>query len=76
MIEQKTPFPAAGHARGAGRPADASQAVAAIIAITRREWLAQGGDARAPAAAAAGRPQPAPPSIRFAPDAKGLSEAA
>ncbi len=76
MIEQKTQFPIAGQADRAGRPADARQAVAAIIAVTRREWLAQGRAAHASAEAAARRPRPAQPSIRFAPGAKGLSETA
>ncbi len=44
--------------------------IAAIIAITRREWMSQGGVPPARGEAAADRPRLAHPLIRFALDAK------
>ena len=71
MIDQEMHLPVrdrtAPHNDGIG------QAIAAIIAITRREWMAQGLAPAAPDEAAADRARYAHPLIRFALDAKRSS---
>jgi hypothetical protein len=68
MIDQELNFPVRGPT--APRNNGIGQAIAAIIAITRREWMAQG---LAPDEVAADRARYAHPLIRFALDAKRSS---
>ena len=71
MIDQEVNWPVR------DRPAPCNdgigQAIAAIVAITRREWMAQGLAPAAPDEAAADRARYAHPLIRFALDAKRSS---
>jgi hypothetical protein len=68
MIDQETnlPIPDRTPAQSDG----IGQAIAAIIAITRREWLSQGPASAAPDAVATDRARIAHPLVRFALDAK------
>ena len=73
MIDQKLRFPVAGPADRIEWTTDTTEVIAAIIAITRREWLAQGRDLPAAGEAAADRPRPAHPLVRFAFDSNRSS---
>ena len=71
MIDQELNWPA--RDRTAPRNDAIGQAIAAIVAITRREWMAQGLAPVTPDEAAADRARYAHPLIRFALDAKRSS---
>ena len=73
MIDQEMDLPVAERLDRMGRPADIGQTVAAIIAITRREWMGQGQASPAPDETAVNRPRFAHPLFRFALDAKRSS---
>ena len=73
MIDQEMEWPIAGRLRPAQRKAqltDVGLSMAAIIAITRREWMLQGSVSPALDEAAVNRPRFAHPLVRFALDAK------
>lgn len=71
MIDQEMNLPV--RDRTAPRSDGIGQAIAAIVAITRREWMAQGLAPAAPDEVAADRARYAHPLIRFALDAKRSS---
>jgi hypothetical protein len=73
MIDQEMEWPIAGRLGPAERKAqltDVGLTIAAIIAITRREWMLHGRVSPALDEAAVDRPRFAHPLIRFALDAK------
>jgi hypothetical protein len=72
MIDQEMEWPIAGRPGPAERkaqPTDVGPTIAAIIAITRREWMLHGSVSPA-LEDAVNRPRFAHPLIGFAPDAK------
>ena len=71
MIDQEMNWPV--RDRTAPQNDGIGQAIAAIIAITRREWMAQGLAPAAPDEVAADRARYAHPLITFALDAKRSS---
>lgn len=71
MIDQEMNSPV--RDRNAPRNDAIGQALAGIVAITRREWMAQGRAPAAPDEVAADRARQAHPLIRFALDAKRSS---
>ena len=74
MIEQKMNLPVpTGADRTAAQSDDVGQAIAAIIAITRREWMSPGRGAPATDETVANHARSAHPLIRFALDAKRIS---
>ncbi len=74
MIEQKMNLPIpTGADRTAPENDDVGQAIAAIIAITRREWMSPGCGSPATDETVANHARSAHPLIRFALDAKRIS---
>jgi hypothetical protein len=73
MIDQEMDFPVADRVHRVGRPTDARQTIAAIIATTRREWLSQKRASPAATEVALDRPRLAHPLVRYAFDSKRSS---
>jgi hypothetical protein len=74
VIDQKTNLPVPARTdRKAPQNDDVGQAIAAIIAITRREWMSPGGGSPATDETVANCARSAHPLIRFALDAKRIS---
>ena len=73
MIDQEMNLPAPGSLEPSDRlvrTADIGQALAAVLATTRREWMSPRPESPAPDEAAVNRVRFAHPLIRFALDAK------
>ncbi|MBE0620446.1 MAG: hypothetical protein IH605_07640 [Burkholderiales bacterium] len=70
MTDQKRAVPAADRADRSARPTELRQTIAAVIAVTRREWISQMPAMPAPEETALKRARFAHPLVRYIFDSK------